>query len=427
MELSDQRLAPPERALPIRHGRLPRSHPARTLLKVIGASLTVLVVSTASVGALALNELSRSVASNAVDISNGASDAAPLPVPHIGAIEGGFNFLMVGTDNDKDQGDAFGERGDATLNDVNILLHVSADHQSGVVVTLPRDLIVPHPKCVDPETGDEYSAMSARPLNEAFERGGLGCVVATVSQLTDLDIPYAGTISFNGVISMTDAIGGVPICLTEEIEDPASDLFLPAGTSVVSGSNALAFLRNRKGVGDRSDLSRISSQQQYMSSLMRTMKSSNTLGDLGKLYGLARAAATNIKLSSNLASVDSMVAMAYAMKDVNLDQLVFVQYPGTTGDPDYPGKVVPTKYLADELFARIAADQPIALGEDAIGPGSTIDPAQPEPAPAPAPPPADAAPEDPAPDAAPPPAAAEVIDGLVGQAASTQTCTAEVG
>ena len=424
MELSDKTLPPPGGALPVRHGRLRRSHPARTLLKVVGASLTVLVISTASVGAVALSELSRSVASNAVDISNGASDAAPLPVPHIGAIDGGFNFLMVGTDNDKDQGDAFGERGDATLNDVNILLHVSADHQSGVVVTLPRDLIVPHPECVDPETGDEYSAMSARPLNDAYERGGLGCVVATVSELTGLDIPYAGTISFNGVIAMTDAVGGVPICLSTAIEDPASDLFLPAGTSNVSGSNALAFLRNRHGVGDRSDLSRINSQQQYMSSLMRTLKSSNTLGDLGKLYGLARAAATNIKLSSNLASIDSMVAMAYAMKDVNLDQLVFVTYPGTTGHADYPGKVVPTKYLADELFAKIAADQPIALGEDAIGPGSTIDPAQPDPAPAS--PPVDAAPADPAPDAAPPPAA-EVIDGLVGQTASTQTCTAEIG
>jgi LCP family protein required for cell wall assembly len=392
-------------------------------------TVAVAVVATASIGALALNELTHEVAANAVDISNGvpAASATPLPVPHIGAIEGGFNFLLVGTDNDAAQGESFGER-DATLNDVNILLHVSADHRSGVVVSLPRDLIVAHPDCTDPSTGEEFDAMSARPLNEAWSRGGLGCAVATVSKLTGLDIPYAGTVSFNGVIAMTDAIGGVPVCLESAIDDPYAGLDLPAGTSVVSGSTALAFLRSRHGVGDGSDLSRISSQQTYMSSLMRTMKSTSTLTDLGKLYGLARAAATNIKLSSNLASLDSMVAMAYAMKDIDLDKLVFVQYPGATGDADYPGKVVPIRSIADDLFAAISADQPFTLDGNALGRGTALDPNAAPPAPVdpaapadPAAPVGTAAPVDQA--VAPPTATTpETIAGLKGQTAATSTC-----
>ena len=408
------------RASPVRHGRQARSHPFRTLAKVLGISVVVAIVTTGSVGAFALSELDRTVTSNAVDISNGNASKTSAPAPHIGAISGGFNFLMVGTDNDANQGDAFGER-DATLNDVNILLHVSADHKSGVAVSIPRDLIVSHPECTDPATGKDYGSMSAAPFNDAFERGGLGCVVATASKLTGLDIPYAGLISFNGVIAMTDAIGGVPVCVNDAIDDPYTGLDLPAGTSTISGSTALAFLRDRHGVGDGSDLSRISAQQSYMSSLMRTMKSASTLTDLGKLYGLARSAASNIKLSSNLASLDSMVAMAYALKDVNLDNLVFVQYPGTTGDPDFPGKVVPSTDTADQLMAAISSDQPFSLDSNAMGSGVVADPSAPAPA---ATAPTDAPTTDAATptDSATPAPTAAVIDGLKGQTASAQTC-----
>ncbi|MEJ3405726.1 LCP family protein [Rathayibacter sp. YIM 133350] len=413
-----------KRVQPIRHGRQPRNHWALSILKATGITLVVALITGTSVGAFALGELNKSVASNAIDISNGAKGATPAPVPHIGAIDGGFNFLLVGTDNDANQGDAYGER-DATLNDVNILLHVSADHKSGVVVSIPRDLVVAHPDCTDPTTGKTFDAMSARPFNEAFERGGLGCVVATAQKLTGLDIPYAGTVSFNGVIAMTDAIGGVPVCVNEPIDDPYTGLNLPAGNTTISGATALAFLRNRHGVGDGSDLSRISAQQAYMSSLMRTMKSASTLTDVGKLYSLARAAATNVKLSSNLASLDAMVAMAYALKDVNLDQLVFVQYPGTTGDPDFPGKVMPQRDLAEQLFAAITADKPISLDANALGEGVVSDPSVPAPtdtaAPAPdAPAPTDGATA--APTGTPSTAGPEVIDGLKGQTANTQTC-----
>lgn len=420
----------PAAAFPPRHGRLRRPHAVVTVLKAAGIAVAVAVVAAGGIGAFELNDLGQRVADNGIDISNGAdaATATPLPVPRIGAIEGGFNFLLVGTDNDAAQGDAYGVR-DATLNDVNILLHVSADHTSGVVVSLPRDLIVPHPECVDPDTGEEFYAMSGRPLNEAWSRGGLGCVVATVSELTGQTIPYAGTVSFNGVIAMTDAIGGVPVCVEEAIDDPDAALVLPAGTSTISGATALGFLRSRHGVGDGSDLSRISSQQTYMSSLMRTMKSADTLGDLSKLYGLARAAASNVKLSSNLTSLDSIVAMAYALKDIDLDHLVFVQYPGGTGDADYPGKVVPYTDLADELFAAIAADQPFSLDGDSLGRGTVLDPnATPTPvAPTPTPTPTEdpeviaaAAPAAAAPAAAP----AQVISGLKGMTATTQTCAA---
>jgi LCP family protein required for cell wall assembly len=418
------------RATPIRHGRQSTPSPVGAVLKALAVVLAVVLVSAGSVAAYAINNLAQQVSDNSVDISGG-KDAPPAP-PLLGAFEGGFNLLVVGTDNDPNQGVEFGER-DATLNDVNILLHVSADHKNAVVVSFPRDLVIEHPECTDPETGDVYDAMSAQPLNEAFSRGGLACVNLTIENLTGLDISYAAATSFNGVIEMTNAVGGVPVCLNEPIFDSDSGLDLPAGTSVIEGQMALAFLRNRHGVGDGSDLARIASQQQYLSSMARTLKSANTLTDVSKLYGLAQAAAQNIQLSKSLASADSMVSLALTMKDVDLSSIVFVQYPAASS-VDYPNKVVPVTSLADELFAKVLADQPFTLGEDSTGTGSTVVPTDPS-VEAPADPSTEAAapevPEVPATDApttdVPPATTPEVIDGLKGQRADEQTCATAFG
>ncbi|MCU1477215.1 MAG: hypothetical protein JWQ64_1908 [Subtercola sp.] len=424
--------------LPPRHAERSRFGTVSTLVKLVAIAAAVVLVSGASVAAIALTSIASQVSANSVDISGGGGQSQP----HVGAFQGGFNVLIVGTDNDASQGDAFGER-DATLNDVNILLHVSADQKSGVVVSFPRDLIVDHPQCTDPVTKVEYDATYKQPLNTGYERGGLACITSTIENLTGLDIPYAGLISFNGVIEMTNAVGGVPVCLNEAITDTDSGLDLPKGTSVISGSDALAFLRTRHGVGDGSDLARISSQQQYLASLVRTLKSANTLTDVTKLYGLAQAAASNIKLSTSLASLDSMVSLALALKDVDLNNLVFVQYPAGSSAA-YPGKVVPVTSTADELFAKIKADEPFALGADSTGPGSSVadggagdgtgtgsgtatppsstaPDASPGPTTAPTPGSTDAG--------APGPSstAPAVIDGITGQTAAEQTCADAFG
>jgi LCP family protein required for cell wall assembly len=403
-----------------RHGRLKRSNPVTTLLTVVSLALAVLLVSAAALGGIVVWQFNSRVAANSIDITGADAPADPVS---IGSYEAGFNILIVGVDNDAAQGAAYGVR-DTTLNDVNILVHVSADHADAVVVSIPRDLVVPQPACTNTATGEEFGALAAEPVNQAMGRGGLPCVVDTVEGLTGLDIPFAALVSFNGVVQMSDAVGGVPICLTEPIEDPLAGLSLPAGTSLVSGETALGFLRSRHGVGDGSDLSRISSQQIYLASLMRTVQGDGTLGDLPRLVSLANAAARNIQLSTSLAYPETMVSMALAIKDLDLDRLVFVQYPAVD-DPAYPGKVVPAPELAGTMFAKIAADEPFALTADPPAPvPSVTDP----PADAPATPPATDAATDAATDtatAAPPPAPApEVIDGLTGRTAADESCAA---
>ncbi|GAA1698424.1 hypothetical protein GCM10009792_18040 [Microcella alkalica] len=413
------------RSLPtaqVRHGRLPRASAWRTALSVISSALAVVLVSGASVAAITLGQLD----ANIDQVVLTGADGEAREIPQVGQWEGGFNVLLVGVDNAEGQRDA-GQR-EATLNDVNILIHVAEDQQSAVAVSIPRDLVVPIPECPLPD-GRTSFAMSAQPFNSAFGVGGLNCVVLAAEALTGLEIPYAGTISFDGVALMSTAVGGVDVCIDAPIRDPFAGLDLPtAGTHTVEGYTALAFLRTRFGIGDGSDLSRISNQQVYMSSLMRTLQAEGTLTDPSKLYGLAQVATKAMSLSSSLASLDTMVSMALVLKDIPTERITFVQYPATTGlGGVYASKAAPLEDLADALFEKIRNDEPILLAEGSTGTGSTIDPN----APAPVPSPIETATAAPAPSASPAvppppgeePTESEVLDGVLGQTAAQQTCS----
>ncbi|WP_156351586.1 LCP family protein [Agreia sp. Leaf210] len=420
-------------ASPVRHARMPLRGAWVRVLRLVAIVAAVALVSTGGIAAVSAWTFTSKLEANSVEIHPEQNEQQAPPA--IGALEGGFNVLVVAADNDANQSqDLYGERDGATLNDVNMLLHVSKDHKTAVAVSFPRDLVIAHPEC---EKGD---AMRAAPINEAWGRGGLACVVATVGNLTGLDIQYAVSMTFDAVIALTDSIGGVPICLTGRVTDEnvvypdangeLQHLDLPAGITEVQGGLAAGFLRSRHGVGDGGDLSRISSQQQYLSSLVRKLKSNDTLGDFGKLYSLANVVADPkyFTLSTSLTKVDTMISMAQALRTIDLNNITFVQYPGTTNDPDFPGKVVPTQGAADTLFALIKADQPFTLGADSQPIGSTIEPTAPadpaapvDPA-APADPAAPVDPAAPADPATPDAGAPAVLDGVTGSTAQQETC-----
>ena len=389
-----------------RHGKLKKASPLGVILGFIAATLAVILVSGAALGALAVNALNSNLQANTVTLI-GETDGPP---PSIGAFEGGFNILIVGSDTRAGQngigGDAEDESG--TLNDVNILLHVSQDQTNAVAVSFPRDLVVGIPEC--PDADGDVKGYSTEPINVSLYYGGLACVVLTVQELTGLPIQFAGLITFTGVINMSDAIGGVPVCVTGPIYDDGITIGA-AGTYNLSGQAALGFLRTRSGVGDGSDLTRISSQQVYLSALVRQLKSSETLGDPSRVYQLALAASQNLQLSSSLADIPTMMSIALALKDIPLERVTFVQYPGRTGGEGiYAGKVRPDEAAGDQLMAYIAADQPFLLTQAGDGRGSTVDPNAPV---------APVDPDAPVVDNTGLP----VLDGVTGQTAANYTCS----
>ncbi len=301
------------------------------------------------------------VASNTVDITG--PDGKPVTV---GPITGPVNILLVGDDSG-DGNAAYGPRGES-LNDVSILIHLSPVSQSATAVSIPRDLYVAQPAC-----GSNPAVAQAR-FNTALSRGGLDCVVASASALTGLPIQYAAEIEFDGVVAMSDAVGGVPVCLATAIDDPYTGLVLSAGEHTLQGAQALAFLRTRHGLPTKSDLQRISNQQVFLSSLMRTIKSSQTLDNPIKLIALAQAAATNMKLSTALAQTSTMVSMALALRGIPLDRIAFVQYPSHPTTVGGQSVTLPDTDDAAVLMTALAADQAVTtqqLGSAAVASGTT--------------------------------------------------------
>lgn len=356
-ELPDQT---PRRAVP-RHASRGRQNPAGLIVGVIASVLAVVLLSTAAVGAVVWNTFSKQLASTIVLISE--TDAPP---PDIGAIEGGFNILIVGSDTREGDNNIDGSDDGGVLNDVNLLLHVAQDQQSAVAISVPRDLWT-----------SDTSPCSWSRINTALAAGGFPCAVDTMGALTGLPIQFAGMITFTGVMAMADAIGGVEICADAPIYDSDTGLDIPAGYSTVQGPSALAFLRTRGGVGDGSDLSRVSSQQVYLSSLIRKVKSDGVLNDPLQLLSIAQVALGNMTLSGSLGDPYTMVQIALALKNLPLNRVTFVQWPthyGEAPEGETSNPVVTSWGAAEELLAYIAADQPFilpAVGDDR---GSTIDP-----------------------------------------------------
>jgi len=381
--------------------------PLHSLKKRLGGWKLVASVAAGLVGVLVLGAGTvvgvtlYSLQSNLVTVEI-PNTTAPV-LPGIGEIEGGFNVLIVGSDTRVGQGDQF-EFVDTELNDVTILVHISENHDRAVVLSLPRDLLVDIPGCPQ-DDGTLSRERTMQALNTTMSIGGLPCVLLTVEKLTGLDIDYAGLMTFTGVAQLSTAVGGVEICVTAPLVDPWSGVNIPeAGYHTLEGGQALAFLRTRKGVGDGSDLSRISSQQVYMAALIRTLQADGVLNDLGKLYGIAYVASETMLLSTTLASADVMVAMARTLRGIPNENIVFLQYPVLDADPDkYPGRVVPHPSLGPALLARLQADEPFTLAADSLGFGSTT-------------------PEGGVDSGLPTLGQPEVLEGLVGQTAGDETC-----
>jgi LCP family protein required for cell wall assembly len=215
--------------------------------------------------------------------------------------------------------------------------------------------------------------MSRQQINSSIAYGGPVCTLLTIQALTGVKIPYLGVIDFRGVIEMSNAIGGVEVCVANPIDDPKAKLKLEAGVHTLQGREALAFLRTRYGVGDGSDLARISNQQVFLTSLLRKVKNEGVLNNPIYMYSLANAAARNMKLSDSMTDLGTMVALAGALRNVDLDKMTFLQVPSRGGlSGSEAGRVEPIYDQAQLIFDRIANDQPVVIKKANTGFGASV-------------------------------------------------------
>lgn len=354
-----------------RHGRLQVTTAGGTVGRGIGTALAVLLAALLTFLGIVWWNLHSGV--RTFDLAAGDDDRAGS-----GAVfEGGVNILLVGSDSREGQGEEFGEgleEASGTLNDVNMLLHLSEDHSHASVVSIPRDTLVDTPQCQNDQgewQDEQYGVM----INSILQDGGMNCIVRTVEAMSGLDIQYAAMVKFKGVIEMSNAVGGVDVCVEQAIDDPYVGLTLDEGVHSLKGADALKFLRTRHGVGDGSDLARISNQQVFLSALFRKVKSDETFSDPGRMYAIARAATQNMTLSSNLNNVDTLVGLAGAMAKVPLEKMAFVRLPVI--DAGDGGRVLPDPEQAELMWELLRNDESLLAPSTEQTAPPTAAPAQP--------------------------------------------------
>ncbi|WP_217242319.1 LCP family protein [Streptomyces sp. AC555_RSS877] len=315
----------PEEPLPGRRGRRPvkKKSKAKKILLWTGGTMAFVLVAAAGAGYLYIEHLNGNITSVADD----------------GASTGGFqkdkaiNILVIGTDKRTGSGnEGYGDSGSVGHADTTILLHVSKDRSNATALSIPRDLIVDVPDC--PTTQEDGSQDVIKGTTDVRFNTSLGqddrtpsCTMRTVTELTGITPDNFIVADFNAVKTLTTAVGGVDVCLAKDIKDPDSHLDLKKGTQHISGETALAFVRTRHAVGFGGDLSRITLQQQFLSALMRKLKSNDTLTNPAKMIKLAEAGTKALTVDSQLDSINKLKDLGLELGKLNVKNLTFTTVP----------------------------------------------------------------------------------------------------
>ncbi|MER7633443.1 MULTISPECIES: LCP family protein [Streptomyces rochei group] len=345
-----RRRTSPEEPPPGRRGRRrpAKKSKGKKILLWTGGTMALVVLAAGTAGYLYLQHLNDNIES----------------LPDDGAGTGGFqkdqaiNILLIGTDKRTGSGnEGYGDNGSAGHADTTILLHVSKDRSNATALSIPRDLIVDIPDC--PTTQEDGSTKvipgsTGVRFNQSLGQSGRtpSCTMRTVTELTGVRPDNFMVADFNAVKTLTSAVGGVEVCLAKDINDPDSHLNLPAGKHTIEGEDALAFVRTRHSVGFGGDLSRIEIQQQFLSSLMRKLKSNDTLTSPSKMVKLAEAGTKALTVDSTLDDIGKLKDLGLELGKLNTKNLSFVTVPVR----DNPAEKVKATVVLQEEPARQVFD-----------------------------------------------------------------------
>ena len=265
--------------------------------------------------------------------------------------DGAEDILLVGSDTRTDmQGRPLTAQqlrelrteASAGLNtDTLILIRIPHGGGKSYAISIPRDTYVTIPGRAPDKINSVYGVRKYAAEQELRRSGqtdraviekksaqaGQAALVETVQNLTGVHVDHYAEISLYGFYLLTEAVGGVEVCLNHATVDPDSGANFARGPQTVSGSDAVAFVRQRKNL-PRGDLDRIVRQQTFLASAMRKMLSAGTLTNSGKLNALADAVNKSVVTDGGLKLID-LVEQAQSLASGNVG---FVTIPVTSGN-----------------------------------------------------------------------------------------------
>ncbi|MCF1650469.1 LCP family protein, partial [Streptomyces indiaensis] len=350
-----RRTAAPAETAAGRRGRRPaqKKGKGKKVLMWTGGSLAFVLVGTSAAAYLYYEHLNDNITSVSDD----------------GAGTGGFskdraiNILLVGTDKRTGKGnEGYGDKNSAGHADTTLVLHVSKDRTNATVLSIPRDLITDIPDC--PTTQEDGSEKVIPGQQRTRFNNSLGqedrtpsCTMRTITELTGLKMDHFMVADFNAVKTLTSAVGGVDVCLAKDIKDKDSKLDLPKGEHTIEGEEALAFVRTRHSVGFGGDLSRIELQQQFLGSMMRKLKSNDTLTSPTKMIKLAEAGTKALTVDSQISTIKKLADLGAELGKFDTKNLTFATVPVVDNPAEkVKATVVLKEPQAQQLFAMVRDD-----------------------------------------------------------------------
>ncbi|MDH6131246.1 LCP family protein required for cell wall assembly [Kitasatospora sp. MAA4] len=338
--------------------RRSRPKPRRRGLRILAYTSAGLVLVTAGAGAYVYQTLSGNIHHSAL-FAGTSGDAGHEKPDAFGRTP--LNILVIGSDTRDNAADCQigGDCGSGANADVEMVLHVSADRSNATVMSIPRDTMTQLPGCNDEQNHTSMKPVSHGQINSTLDYGP-GCTVAAVHQLSGIPIDHFITVDFTGVVKMSDAVGGVPVCVSDDVYDANSHLKLKKGEHTLKGMSALQFVRSRDAFGDGSDLGRTVTQHMFIGSLVRQLKSAGTLSNPAAVYSLADAATKALTVDDALSGIPQMVGLADDLNKVPADRITFTTMQNVP-DPRDAAKVVVSP-AARNLFNAITNDQSLTTG-----------------------------------------------------------------
>src|ERR1700729_2215565 len=336
----------------------PNGRPRASLAMRISAVMAGVLVLAVVNGSLVAYAKYRSVYDSIgrVDVSGDLNGIKQPPVD-----PNAINILLIGSDSRSGvNGKIGGTDGiDGQRSDTVMVLHIEPAGHGAVVLSIPRDSVVPVLGCTaeDGSPGQTASPGEVEQINATFADGGPGCLWETVEETTNIHIDNFVELTFDGFEKVINDLGGVNVCLPAAVDDPMSGLDLSAGPHHVFGPEALAFWRTREDLGEGSDLQRIQRDQFLMAALLQGIEHSGLLSSPTKITAVIGDVARNMTTDKGL-NQSRMLTIAEGLRHLTSQNVQFIEVPTQTYEPN-PAWVQWTSQ-ASQLFSQVAHDTTLA-------------------------------------------------------------------
>jgi len=256
-----------------------------------------------------------------------------------------MNVLVLGSDSRISAGDPSDWVAGAQRTDAIMLVHLPADASAAWVMSIPRDSWVPIP------------GHGSAKINAAFSYGGPTLLIQTVEELTQVRIDHFAVADFESFQQVTDALGGVPLTLADDLNDRKGGLLLPAGDRVINGDQALIWVRERYSLR-RGDFDRVQRQQAWMRAILTKVRDEGVLSNPVRSVRFLDTVTKSLAIDDGV-SLGVMQDMVGRIKDLGSGDLDFLTVPvqGTGRSPDGRQSIVVLNRPAfDALMVAVAND-----------------------------------------------------------------------